>query len=694
MRIRITTVARRLERRRKKERKSKSRSATHIVLLNIIVAIAVFAFATTDHVHHHAGIVVVDAFIAASSNIVPTRNVNICSTFSCPNKKSVGKTHQLQVLLVGNNGNCFRKRHCGRRTSTTEKSISYSSYSSSSSLNSSLRNDNNNVDDNDNDNGNENTPIATTAIFLRRLFFSFPSFMALWLPLFAIQGIPSLVSYARSFPPNSSEQFAVVTLLIVSNRIYLYALALTIVGVSAVRSATTASDPSSLGQRLTALTEELLVLDKPLRVVDGTKSAATTTTTIEEEGETTETTPVTTTTAPPSSPPPPPSFIQKLVDDSGLEENLDGVDSGTQALLLPLLVSGLLAASVVSLPFWSSDGLPTTDVADNELLQQLQNIIKDVIPFVSQAWNAILLTLFTRSELRRLGYELFGIGSSSNAPINGSKTIIPTTITKPQIVVECVLALAITGYGAYFLQYWPACNFVNMAIAILVARSIQLNSFRSIVGALALLTLYDGASVFLIPAAANAIDATITDNVAAASSSFSSTTLFADASASASAMGSVAIQKLTSTSFQPGLLVTKLDGDKLTGTLGLGDAVFPSILASFLKRFDDDHHGDDRGERKNAATATATATATGYDDDDDVYDECIDTRKPPLPSLFVASLIGYAVGCAACEFAPTISTGGVPALVFLLPSMSIATILTAVASGQFHDLWKYERQQG
>jgi len=46
-------------------------------------------------------------------------------------------------------------------------------------------------------------------------------------------------------------------------------------------------------------------------------------------------------------------------------------------------------------------------------------------------------------------------------------------------------------------------------------------------------------------------------------------------------------------------------------------------------------------------------------------------QRPPWSrlGLFEASLLGYAAGCLACEFAPTISTGGVPALVFLLPSM-------------------------
>ena len=88
--------------------------------------------------------------------------------------------------------------------------------------------------------------------------------MVVGLPVFAIWGIPVLVNFARSFPPNSTAQYAAVTLLIVSNRIYLYTLALTIVGLVATRGAT--DDPLPLGQRLTQLTEELLVLDHPIIV--------------------------------------------------------------------------------------------------------------------------------------------------------------------------------------------------------------------------------------------------------------------------------------------------------------------------------------------------------------------------------------------------------------------------------------------
>jgi hypothetical protein len=517
-----------------------------------------------------------------------------------------------------------------------------------------LSTDTDSDDDDDDEREKENNSLVSGTIFGK--LSSFSSLIALWLPLFAIWGIPSLVDNARSFPPNSPQQFQAVTILIVSNRIYLYSLALTIVGLAAVRGSK--FDPSSLGQRLTSVTEELLIFDRPLQVVLDNNNKE------EEEviegGESVQE--ASKIPPPPSQQQPSPSFIQKMVDDSGLEENLDNVNTETQAILLPVLVSGLLAVSVLSLPIWE-DGInlfgsaSSTTTDNNELLLQLKKSIADVIPFVSQGWNALLLALFTRAEIRRIGYELFGLEITNiDEAIDGD---LEKSRNNIQIILEIVIAISITGYGAYYLQYWPACNFVNMSIAILVARAIQLNTFQSIVAALTLLTIYDGASVFLIPAASAFVDSSSSSSsimVDDSSLLLSSSTLMSDASASASAMGSVAIQKLTSTTFQPGLLVTKLDGDKITGALGLGDAVFPSMLATFLKRFDN--------EQQTLSTSTSL-------------------------SLFVVSLVGYIIGCILCEFAPTISTGGIPALVFILPSMLISVTGGARVSNQFDNLWNY-----
>jgi len=124
-----------------------------------------------------------------------------------------------------------------------------------------------------------------------------------------------------------------------------------------------------------------------------------------------------------------------------------------------------------------------------------------------------------------------------NSNDNGDTGRVTTTSTVPwlQIVAECLLAVLVMIYRAYFLQYSLACNFVNMSMTILVAGALLLDSLRKVVAALALLTLYDGASVFGIPSVAHAV-VDGAHNADAVSS-----TLMA-----ALAMGSVAVQKLTS----------------------------------------------------------------------------------------------------------------------------------------------------
>ena len=392
---------------------------------------------------------------------------------------------------------------------------------------------------------------------------------------------PVLLQLARRVPPNSTEQMTIIATLFISNRVYLYLMAATIVGLAATRGR---NDSSQLGRRMIALTEELLYRP-PLE---------TSSETIVKEYEK-------------------PSMIQSLAD-AGFEESLDEVSTETQAILLPLLVSFLLALSVFLLPFWS---VPPS-IGDNRTSSEVQNLLSTLLPLISQVWNIGLLTLFARAEIRRLADE---VKLSSSA------------------IMEWGIAVGITAL-ACLTKLWTAQNFVNMALAVLVARAIQLDQFLAIVGALTLLTLYDATSVLLIPAA-GASDVFIVS---------STVDVAASHTAPGSAMGSIAIQKLTSGDFQPGLLVTKV-GKSMGGALGLGDAVFPSLLATFVRRFDDVKANDDRRVR-----------------------------------LFPVSMAGYLVGCLACEFAPLISSSGIPALVFIIPLMLTSVLVAAASSGELQEL--------
>ena len=428
------------------------------------------------------------------------------------------------------------------------------------------------------------------------------------LPLISVV-FPGLLQLAKSFPANSSEQFAAITALFVSSRLYIYGMSSTIVGLAAVRGA---RDSPQLGGRIVDLTEELLYrpqLDVSTSMQSGTD--------LSDETER-------------------PTIIQSL-SSSGVEESLNDVSGETQALILPLLVSFLLALSVFLVPFFK-DTVPTG--SEIEAASDLRSLLQSIAPPLSQGWNMLLLVLFTRAEIRRSSFELS----------------LETSAT-----IEWAMAIGITGLAS-IAKIWQAQNFVNMALAILVARAIQLDQFSAVVGALTLLTIYDATSVFLIPAAGAleastmGIESSISSDI---TTSLPASFLAADPTPAASAMGSVAVQKLSSSTFQPGLLITKV-GDRLGGSLGLGDAVFPSLLSSFVKRFDNKRESESRNKRI---------------------------------SLFAVSMVGYLLGCFACEFAPFLSTSGLPALLFIIPSMVLSVLLAASISGELEDLFEFDPKQ-
>lgn len=415
-------------------------------------------------------------------------------------------------------------------------------------------------------------------------------------PVFSI-----LIQFARYFPPQSSGQIALLTALAVSNRVYLYAMAITIVALASIRGT---SDQPRLGNRLLSLTEELLY--RPALNASMTESPV-------EETK--------------------PGLIGSL-SESGLVDSMDEMPEQSQALLLALLVSSLLALSVLLVPFWN--GIQVQTLSDGNPSQ--------ILPFINQLWNFGVLTLFTRSEVRRLLQEL-------NLSLFSAAELL-----------EWTFAGGIVGLAFLIPSIWPAQNFVNMALAILVARAIQLNKFPSIVLALSLLALYDTASVLLLPAA-NAVSDVISNALTT-----TTTAVAGDGGgsippeATRSAMGSVALQKLTSNTFQPGLLVTKVN-DRLVGSLGLGDAVFPSLLATFVRRFDDTKQQQQQS-----------------------------TSEQRIP-LWPVAILGYALGCLACEFTPALSSTGVPALLLIIPSMLGLVLLVAAVTGELRNLWIFDPKQ-
>lgn len=95
--------------------------------------------------------------------------------------------------------------------------------------------------------------------------------------------------------------------------------------------------------------------------------------------------------------------------------------------------------------------------------------------------------------------------------------------------------------------------------------------------------------------------------------------------------------------------------------------MFPSLLSTWAKKYDDYDEGS-RG-RPDASAAGGGQRRGGY---------------------FGASLAGYAVGCVGTELASVaLDGGGVPALLFIAPSMAAAVLGTAYRNGELDAAFEY-----
>jgi hypothetical protein len=226
----------------------------------------------------------------------------------------------------------------------------------------------------DNEDNNDNDKEGDGESFVSRLFIVAPFLSVIF---------PILLVLALSFPERSSEQFAVVAVLFGANRLYLYLLSTIIVALAAFRGS---RDDARLGQRLVGLTEELLyspsLVEKTQKSNDREEKSADGT--VKEPG------------AFESSP----ALIQSLSTELG--DSLDSVSIETQAVILPLLVSALLASSVFFLQILGDGGSPPpTSIESFDLFSSF----REILPFLSKLWTIALLTLFTRCEVRRLSFQ-------------------------------------------------------------------------------------------------------------------------------------------------------------------------------------------------------------------------------------------------------------------------------------------------
>ena len=275
-------------------------------------------------------------------------------------------------------------------------------------------------------------------------------------------------------------------------------------------------------------------------------------------------------------------------------QKLDAVDETQQAALVPAAVAASLLLSLGLLALASSDGGAVREAAASATS----------LAAVSTAGT---LGIFTRAELQRAG-----------APVATALAAV-------------LVAFAYLVPAAYA---WPVQNVLCMCLAIATARALQFSNFAALCAAVAALVAYDVVSVAAtLPLATAAVGAKAAAGAGATAGAPS-------AAAAASPMGAVAVSRLTE-GFQPGLLQVRLGG-RVSDVLGLGDAVFPALVAGFAKRYD---------------------------------------LVKEESRLFPAALTGFGVGCVLCELSPGIDGRGLPALLYILPVMLLAVLATATVDG-------------
>ena len=364
-----------------------------------------------------------------------------------------------------------------------------------------------------------------------------------------------------------------------------------------------------------------------------------------------------------------------LADDTRFEElrALDAVSPTAQSAALPAVVVSSLFLSILLLQIQNGgdSGLfADVSVEDSAFAAQLAAVVESLrsfIPTLVQLSNVAVIGLFVRAEVGRGIAAWFADTSTiiqQNA-IEESGEGTSSTFQPTQAILPASAALVGLAYLAPASLAWPIRNLVCSCLGIGVVRAVQIPKLSPIVAALLLLVVYDVYSVgmMLVELGSQSLASSGGEmtNAATGVAAATSATATSSSTAASSAMGAVAMSKVDDTSlWQPGLLEVRLRG-RVTDLLGLGDAVFPSLLSTHALRFDSSSSDD-------ATTA--------------------------IPYYFAASVAGYGLGCAACEFAPGIGSSGLPALLFIIPAMLTSVLGLSLLRGEFGDIFQYKPMGG
>jgi hypothetical protein len=460
-----------------------------------------------------------------------------------------------------------------------------------------------------------------------------------FLPLSA-ELFPFLLSKVTDFSVEPLERQRYILELLLLKRVFLYSTA--IAGVDWMAKRSLSDGTVGLGQRLAGLNEEML---------DFSSFGE------EEEGGLSEG----------------PGNLGRDFNEQAapLIAELDDMEGQQKALALPILVALSLLASFAGLQV--SQQITTWLQAQTTLSEATRQQVLDsaIIQALSQFLSALatvgVCTVFSKAEIKKLLEDT--VSSSERAfgrplminNIGGNATLIAVACSLIAVINPPITQLL--PPSAYWRGngLWPIGNAVNLLVGVTISRAFQLPSLPIVLTALSALVAYDvifvlgtqaltdgGQSIMEAVAMAKlqASSSAVSDaaSAVAASASGASTDagviLSTPAPAPAPAAPVEWVSKAMGTFWRPGLLQVNLNG-KVSDALGLGDVIFPSLLAGWALRYDN---------RAKEYTGEGEGSGGGGGS-----------------SIYSSALGGYALGCLLCELFQT--GAGQPALLYVVPAM-------------------------
>ena len=349
-----------------------------------------------------------------------------------------------------------------------------------------------------------------------------------------------------------------------------------------------------------------------------------------------------------------------LVDDSPQSTRV----GGAIAIILPLVLGASLTLSYTLISFFKGVGVDGSSISSSIIGDEYLSTMQGLLPYLTSIPSMVLCVLFVATEFRSVSSSS---SSSTNTSLLHAENVAALLYVAGAYIAKVYPTITIGG--EWNLDLGPLQNGVNIAFAATVVRALSpfLISYTSTLDessstssskmpsisirtmALALIgvTMFDGISVFGTVANAATVDATT------------------------SVMETVATYKADAQLWNPGLLsvvVGHNQNAKITEALGLGDVVFPACLVAW------------------GFFADAIGTPTNY-----ASDEAGGEMPKRQISYTTATTAGYVLGSAATEIVGTLSLlgsgRGLPALIFLIPSMLIAVTTVAVSRGELNEVW-------